>query len=240
MNYSSSDTLRIVAEYERRARELPANYYSWGNPSNLMMHQDTASGCIQMLDRNSLFPFRGQHIADIGCGAGTWLLEFMQWGADAKALCGIDLCADRIATARQRIPHADFRIGSATNLPWANASFDLVSQFTVFTSILDPSLKQAVADEMLRVLKPGGSILWFDFRVNNPGNDQVRGVGAREIRSLFKGCDIQLTSELLAPPLSRCVAHWCRPLASALKAVPFLRTHYVGLIRKRSRQAVPS
>ena len=73
-----------------------------------MMHQDTASGCIKMLDRASLFPLRGHRIADIGCGAGTWLLEFMQWGADPAALCGIDLSADRIAAARQRIPHADF------------------------------------------------------------------------------------------------------------------------------------
>jgi len=241
MNYTGSDTVRIIAEYERRARELPSNYYSWGDASNLMTHQDTASGCIQMLDRASLFPLRGQRIADIGCGAGTWLLEFMQWGADPATLCGIDLSADRIAAARQRIPHADLRIGSATELPWPDASFDIVSQFTVFTSILDPVLKRAIADEMLRVLKPAGSILWFDFRVDNPNNAQVKGIGAREIRSLFAGCDIELASEVLAPPISRRVASRSRPLASLLKTVPWLRTHYVGLIHKRSsRRGAPS
>lgn len=234
MNYTGSDTVRIIAEYERRARELPANYYSWGDPANLMTHQDTASGCIRMLDRASLFPLRGQRVADIGCGAGTWLLEFMQWGADPAELCGIDLNADRIAAARQRIPHADLRMGSATELPWPDGSFDLVSQFTVFTSILDPSLKQAVAAEMLRILKPNGSILWFDFRVDNPNNAQVRGVRAREIRSLFPGCSIELASEVLAPPISRRVASWSRPLGSVLKAIPWLRTHYVGLIHKGS------
>jgi len=234
MNYTGSDTVRIVAEYERRARELPPNSYSWAHPANLVTHQDTASGCIKMLDRASLFPLRGQRIADIGCGSGTWLLEFMQWGANPAALCGIDLSADRIASARQRIPHADLHVGSATDLPWPDASIDLVSQFTVFTSILDPALKQAVADEMLRVLKPSGSILWLDFRVDNPNNDQVRGIGAREIRSLFSGCDIQLASEVLAPPISRRIAGWSRPLASILKAVPCLRTHYVGLISKNS------
>ena len=234
MNYTGSDTVRIIAEYERRARELPSNYYSWGDPSNLMAHQDTASGCIQMLDRASLFPLRGQRVADIGCGAGAWLLEFMQWGADPTALCGIDLSADRVAAARERIPHADLRIGSAADLPWPDACFDIVSQFTVFTSILDPILKRAIANEMLRVLKPGGSILWFDFRVDNPNNAQVRGIGAREIRSLFNGCDIELASEVLAPPISRRVASWSKPLASILKSAPCLRTHYVGLIRKNS------
>jgi len=239
MNYSSSDTVRIIAEYKRRDRELPTNFYSWGDPSNLMMHQDTASRCIQILDRASLFPLRGQRVADIGCGAGTWLLEFMQWGADPTALCGIDLSADRIAAARQRIPHADLRVGNATEIPWPDTSFDMVSQFTVFTSILDPRLRRAIADEMLRVLKPDGSILWFDFRVNNPHNAQVKGIDAREIRSLFPGCEIQLASEVLAPPISRRVASRSRLIASILKSVPCLRTHYVGLIRKSTFRHEP-
>jgi hypothetical protein len=33
---------------------------------------------------------------------------------------------------------------------------------------------------MLRILKPGGAILWFDFRVNNPANPHVCGVAARD------------------------------------------------------------
>jgi hypothetical protein len=45
---------------------------------------------------------------------------------------------------------------------------------------------------MLRILKPGGAILWFDFRVNNPANPHMCGVAAREIRSLFAGCEIAL------------------------------------------------
>src|SRR3954464_15509569 len=103
MSYTDSDTIRIAAEYERRERELPKNFYSWGDPANLMLHQDAARGCIQMLDRASLYPLREQRVADIGCGAGTWLLEFMQWGADPEALCGIDLSSDRIAAAQRRI-----------------------------------------------------------------------------------------------------------------------------------------
>jgi ubiquinone/menaquinone biosynthesis C-methylase UbiE len=123
-------------------------------------------------------------------------------------------------------------VGSASQLPWPDQSFDLVSQFTVFTSILDPALKQAIAAEMLRVLKPGGAVLWFDFRVNNPANPHVRGIPAREIRSLFAGCHVELASALLAPPLGRRIAGWSWPLAELLHSFPFLRTHYAGLIRK--------
>jgi SAM-dependent methyltransferase len=237
MNYTGSDTVRITAEYERRERELPPDFYGWSTPSNLLMHEHTLRGCISLLRRASLFPLGGRRIADVGCGAGTWLLEFVQWGADPTALCGIDLSAERIERARRRLPHADLRLGGASQLPWPDESFDLVSQFTVFTSILDPALKRAVAAEMLRVLKPGGGILWFDFRVNNPANAHVRGVSAREIRLLFEGCEVQLVPVLLAPPLSRLIAGWSWPLAELLHCLPFLRTHYAGLIRKSAPRA---
>jgi len=232
VNYAGSDTIRIRAEYERRARDLPADFYAWSKPGNLLLQQHATRACIAALYRAALFPLRGRRIADIGCGQGSWLLEFVQWGADPAALHGVDLSPDRIAAARRKLPQADLRVGSAAELPWPDQSFDLVSQFTVFTSILDPALKQAVAAEMLRVLKPGGAALWFDFRVNNPRNPQVRGVPAREIRSLLAGCGVELVSCVLAPPLGRRVAGWSWALAELLHALPFLRTHYAGLIRK--------
>jgi ubiquinone/menaquinone biosynthesis C-methylase UbiE len=196
------------------------------------MHEQALRGIIPLLQRASLFPLSGRRIADIGCGDGTWLLEFAQWGADPADMCGIDLSKERIHRARRRLPQADLRTGGAASLPWPDQSFHLVSQFTVFTSILDPALKRAVAAEMLRVLKPNGVILWFDFRLDNPANPQVRGVRASEVRSLFAGCDVELTSILLAPPLARLIARWSWPLAQLLHTLPLLRTHYAGLIRR--------
>jgi len=114
MNYSGSDSIRICAEYARRARELPADFYAWGKPANLLFHQHAVRGCIRMLHRASLFPLHGLRVADIGCGDGTWLLEFLQWGADPAALCGIDLRAERVESARRRIPQADLRTGHAS------------------------------------------------------------------------------------------------------------------------------
>ena len=232
MSFLGSELARIAAEYERRDREVSDDFYSWNRPANLLLHEQTVRGCIRLLDRASFFPLRGRMIADIGCGDGTWLPEFVQWGADPVALYGIDLSVRRVERARLRLPQADLRTGSASELPWPDESFDLVTQFTVFTSILDPALKRAIAREMLRVLRPGGAILWFDFRVGNPRNSQVRGVPAAEIRSLFAGCRIDLVPVSPAPPLARLVAGCSRPLAELLYAVPLLRTHYAGLIRK--------
>jgi ubiquinone/menaquinone biosynthesis C-methylase UbiE len=147
-------------------------------------------------------------------------------------LSGIDLMPDRVDRARRCMPQADIRVGSASELPWPDDSFDLLSQFTVFMNMFDLELKRAVAREMLRVLKPGGGILWFDIRVNNPRNREIRGIRAAEIRSLFPGCAVQLTPALLAPPLSRLIAGWSWPFAEALQALPFLCTHYAGLVFK--------
>jgi ubiquinone/menaquinone biosynthesis C-methylase UbiE len=233
MSQAATEVARIAAEYERRAREVPDDYYALSRPANLLMHGQTLRACIGMLRRASLFPPQWQRILDVGCGGGGWLLELMQWGADPAALCGIDLSPDRIDRARRRIPCADLRAGSASELPWPDESFDLVSQFTVFTSILDAGLKRAVAAEMLRVLRPGGTVLWFDFRFHNPRNPNVRGVGAGEIRSLFPGCRIELAPAVLAPPLARLVAGWSWTLAELLHSQTYLRTHYAGLIQKQ-------
>jgi ubiquinone/menaquinone biosynthesis C-methylase UbiE len=233
MNYEGVDTARITAEYERRAREIPGDFYSLGRPGNLLLHQQTVRSCIQALHRANLYPLHGRRVLDVGCGVGTWLLEFAQWGADPEKLAGIDLMPARLQTARERMPQADLRGGSASDLPWEDESFDLVSQMIVFSTFADPALKRTAAREMLRVLKPGGAILWVDMRVDNPANREVRGLRKAEIRELFPDCSLRLAPALLAPPISRWIAGRAWALGELLHTLPFLRTHYTGLIVKR-------
>jgi len=38
------------------------------------------------------------------------------------------------------------------------------------------NMKKKIAGEMLRVLKPSGFILWYDYHMNNPKNPDVRGL----------------------------------------------------------------
>jgi ubiquinone/menaquinone biosynthesis C-methylase UbiE len=176
-----------------------------------------------------LGPINGRSVLDIGCGSGTRLMAFRQMGAGR--LAGIELTADRCTIARENVPDAEVVHGSAHALPWPDACFDIVSQFVVFTSILDLTLKRRIAQEMMRVLRPRGVILWHDFRVNNPRNRHVRGIRKAEIRALFPSCDIQLQSMLLAPPLASFLIPRFPRLASQLEKLPFLRTHYLGVIK---------
>ena len=222
---------RIREEYARRAKELPPGFYDSNRSENQFLHMGAARACAQLLRQAGAFPLDRAQILDVGCGQGHWLLELLMWGATVSRLHGIDLLPERIVQARERLAGAELRSGDARVLPWADAAFDLVTQFTVFSSILDAAVQQKIAREMLRVLRPGGRILWYDTRRSNPRRP-VRGVSRKDIRRLFPGCKFSFLNATLAPPLARRVAPNSWALAFALERLPFAKTHLAAVITK--------
>ncbi len=108
-----------------------------------------------------------------------------------------------------------------------------MSQFVVFSSILDSDVRKAVAAEMLRVLRPGGLVLWYDFHRDNPRNPDVTGIRKSEVERLFPGCSIELRPATVAPPLARSVGARLPWALGVLGAMSWLKTHHVGIIVKR-------
>ena len=180
-----------------------------------------------------LAPKPGERILDVGCGRGFWLRQFIQWGAKPENLFGIDLLEERIQEGKQLCPlGVTLQLGDASNLEFQDDSFDLILQFTVFTSILDQQMKMKLAAEMSRVLKPGGAVLWYDYFFSNPHNPDVRGVTRKEILQLFPKLSISLKRITLAPPLGRAVGPFSPALYRAMSAFKPLCTHYLGLFQK--------
>jgi ubiquinone/menaquinone biosynthesis C-methylase UbiE len=221
---------RIRQEYESRARTIPADFYAWHREEIQYWQATVARVCTRLLRDAQALPLTDLNIADIGCGTGQWLLEFVQWGAAPDNLYGIDLMENRISQARERIPQSDLHCGDARILPWPDGSMDLVTQFTVFSSIQEEAVQKAVASEMLRVLKPGGNVLWYDCRYSNPSRAAVRGLNRDAIRHLFPGCSIRFATTTLVPALSRVIARRSWAIAAALECLPFARTHLAALI----------
>jgi SAM-dependent methyltransferase len=191
---------------------------------------------LRLLRRAGLSSLAGLDVLDVGCGDGAMLSQFIEWGVAPERAAGIDIREEAVETSRRLCPSSAIKLGSAETLPWPNASFDLVSQITVFSSVLDADRRRRIAAEMIRVLRPSGVVLWYDFFYDNPANPNVVGIRRRELSALFPGFIASVRRLTLAPPISRRLPEWSLPLSyQMLQSVPFLRTHYLGLFHRAAR-----
>ncbi|MEM9074582.1 MAG: class I SAM-dependent methyltransferase [Myxococcota bacterium] len=230
-----SEAERILEEYRKRRERAGGDNYAYTNPGNLFLRQGQERALLWALHEANVVPLGDRSILDVGFGEGRWSELLIELGADAEQMAGIELDEARAAVARHRLPWCDLRTGDASSLPWPDESFDIVTQATVFTSILDDRMRRQVAAEMTRVLRPGGVLLWYDFAFNNPRNRAVSGISAQTLRSLFSGARIKTRKVTLAPPLARRLASRVWHLAGLLEGIRVLNTHLVAVIRPRKR-----
>ena len=98
----------------------------------------------------------GQHVLDVGAGAGNAAIPAAQAGASVVAS---DLTPELLETGRQDAARLGLAIafeeGDAEALPYADASFDAVLSCV---GVMFAPHHQASADELVRVARPGGTI----------------------------------------------------------------------------------
>ena len=229
------ETDRIRDAYARRAVRGADERYSLDDPAyryaNRYLFERRERDLIALLRRHALIPLAGRAIIDVGCGNGALLRDLVRLGADADRCHGVDLLPERIEAARERDPRMTLQTGEASSLPYDDASFDIALQFTLLSSVLDDAMRRAIASETLRVLRPGGVLVWYDF-VWNPRNRDVRGIGPGELRALYAGCRIDARRVTLAPPITRRLARVSTKLCTALERVPLLRSHLFAALRR--------
>lgn len=220
---SSLEAQRVAERYDKRKRDIPVDRYSSFNLANLTQAQLRDFEIVRILRASGMVSLRDKDILEIGCGAGYYLRQFVQWGADPARIVGIDLLDERIHAARALCaPGMRLLCCDASHLPMPNGSFDLVMQYTAFSSILDRRVRELVAAEMLRVLRPGGLILSYDMCVNNPNNPDIRKVTRAELKALFPGVRYQSRRMNLVPPVARRIGGFSPMLIATLsKVAPF-------------------
>ena len=230
---SRAEVDRLREVYQRyAARGFGDSKWSNSNPGNQAIQGERERKIRELLEDSGFFPLADRRILDVGCGTGEQLGMFVDWGAKPENLFGIDLIPERIQTAQQNFPRLTFQLANAESLPFQECSFELVAAFTVFTSILSRRMAANICAEISRVLAPGGGVLWYDFRMNNPFNKHVRGVSRKRIESLFPGFNLRLEAISLLPPLARRLGTYTDRLYKPLGSLPFLKTHLAGLLTK--------
>jgi len=150
-----------------------------GYPQDLLARVPEAScesfaGVANPFSMGALQP--GEHVLDVGCGAGMDSLVAAQMVGPAGSVTGVDVTPEMVAKARGSIAEmglGNVRIveGSAEHLPFDGASFDVVISNGVIDLIPD---KDAVFSELYRVLAPGGRMQIADVTIQNPVSEEGR------------------------------------------------------------------
>jgi SAM-dependent methyltransferase len=95
----------------------------------------------------------GDSVLDVGCGGGEFCALAAARGARVS---GIDAAEGMIELAKRRLDGAaDLRVGPLERLPWADATFDVVTGFNAFELAADRVTDLA---EAARVVRSGGRV----------------------------------------------------------------------------------
>jgi ubiquinone/menaquinone biosynthesis C-methylase UbiE len=215
------DVLTVPAPYDQLSR---AERY---------IHQTRDAALLRMLAAHNI-SLRDQRILELGCGSGSFLQSLLAYGADRARLAAIDRDFRRVRRARNAAGVAP-AVADGALVPYRDNAFDLVFIFTALSSMIDIEVRRHAAHETMRVLRPGGMAVIYDFSVN-PFNTRVVPISANELRHIFEPHKVDLERVTLAPPIVRLTggqATLCRVLEHA----PFLRTHMLAAVVKEASGA---
>ena len=107
----------------------------------------------QLADAAHMGP--GDRVLDVGCGTGVLARESADRVGPRGHVTGIDVNQSMLAVARRMRPEIDWRQGDVAELPFDDASFDVVASQFMLMFIPD---QIAALKEMWRVLAPGGRL----------------------------------------------------------------------------------
>jgi SAM-dependent methyltransferase len=203
------------------------------NPGNQEILAERDGALREIVGRlPALLPLRKRMCLDVGCGRGDVLAELVSMGARPQHLVGVDLLDDRIEAARSRLPGVTFLCGDVRTLKRIERGFDLVTAFTVFSSIADRVVANEVARSIADRTSSGATIILYDVRYPNPFNRHLRPVSRRRIDELFPGFHVDSRPITLLPPLARQLRCLAPRLYRTLSGLKLLRTHRISVLTR--------
>lgn len=150
----NNDDLNAESSFDHSTHQEFVDYYARESLSESSINR--MKGIFYCIQRNLENRQIKQklNIADIGCGVGVMSI---MWAQEGHHVYGLDVNEALLEVARQRANDAhlniEFKLGSATNLPWDDESMDVC---------IAPELLEHVVEwkdcltEFSRILKPNG------------------------------------------------------------------------------------
>lgn len=128
---------------------------------NYDLTNDVLTGGIDRVWRRATFAAvaarPGERVLDLAAGTGTSSADYADAGIDVVPC---DMSEGMIAEGRRRRPDLPFVLGDATDLPFADESFDAV---TISFGLRNIAATDRALREMYRVTKPGGRLVVCEF-----------------------------------------------------------------------------
>ena len=224
------DLTKIRDTYGRYDRTDRSRLWDESDPGYARLATDLQEHLMESLAA-SVTDASMARVLDLGCGDGALATNRALLGRPTEWI-GLDLRPEVIEIARARFPDLTFLVASADAVPLEDASLDAIVARVLFSSLPSARLEVEVAHEIARLLRPGGWLVWLDLRYPNPWNAAVHPLSRRHIAGLFPGWSQDLRSAGLLPPVARRLGRMTGALYPVLAAMPPLRSHLVGRLRR--------
>ena len=160
---AAADIAATRAHFDRLAVQAPeaaVALYSFGDPDLL------AAATVELVTLIAAWsPPAGKRVLDFGCGIGRVAAALAPLAAE---VIGVDLSEQMVAQARARtagVPNLRFEVSDGIDLPFPDASFDLVLAVDSFPYLVraGEGVLTSTLTDIARLLRPGGELLVFNW-----------------------------------------------------------------------------
>jgi SAM-dependent methyltransferase len=163
MLFMTQHDLERLRAQTRSYQTDPAFLAGWTglSPNDVLLRTAQERAFVELMSA----PWRdlaGLRILDVGCGSGRWLRWYLELGAEPRLVRGVDVSDCRFDEGRAINAAVEMTMIDGERLPFEDASFDLVTQWVCFMCVPTEAWRRRLAAEMLRVLRPGGYVFWWD------------------------------------------------------------------------------
>lgn len=219
------DLSKIYKDYADKNRAT--GMWSLENPGYRLIIEERDRSLIRLLSDHGMLKGPDRVALDLGCGGATLVPDSLELGTRV----GIDILFELLGRAKASGTMDGVACADGAAMPFPDSAFDLIVISTVLSSVPDAEARRLIGSEVTRVLKPGGSAVWYDMRVPNPSNRNVRGIDKREIERIFPDLRKDLRSTTLIPHVARRLGDRPR-LYQMLSGLRLSRSHLLGVLTK--------